>query len=344
MHESVKLLEQRCHASPACIRGLPMTSLEIARILLRQATMTLVTGLGASEGPARLLASCLSTYQRAARFMPLSGLVAGDHAEWTAGERGTVLVIFSQSLSPNARMALDAGRDFSATILVCGADVRVDDAIRSASGMNLHVIQHPPDQETGFLMRVTGPAVASAVALGLAALTTTDENSLETREQLMICADAMEMRIYTRPPDANFIESPPAFLVYGNDGIERNQLLRWSMLECFEKYVPPMWDLFSFAHGAFQNIFDSPRTLIMVRSLEDPSITGLLDRLREMLRKTRHTLIDVPSELPRPWCVLEHLAMVQAFMLEHLRRNPRDLRTWPGQGHDGPLYLLRQMP
>lgn len=332
------------HAAPACIRNLSMTSLQIAKVLLRQASTIFTTGLGGSEGPARLLASCLSGNTRRASFMPLSGLMTGDHSEATAGGQNSVLVIFSQALSPNARMALDAGRDFAATILVCGSDVRVDDAIRSASGMNLHVIQHPPEGETGFLLRMTGPAVACAVALGLAALTMTDETPLQIREQLLICADAMEMRTHTRPPEVNFIDFPPAFLVYGLEGAERNHLIRWSMLECLDSYAPPVWDLFSFAHGAFQNIFHAPRTLILLRSMEDAVLDGLLERMRQMLRSTRHVFLDVPSEIPRPWCTLEHLATVQAFMVEHLRQNPRDLRAWPGKGLDDALYLLRQMP
>lgn len=344
-NESLTLLEQRCIATPGYLRNLPTTGLEVAEGILRHASTVFVTGVGASEGPARLLASCLfATSERPARFMPLSGLLVGDHAEWTAGGQSSVLVIFSQGLSPNARMALDAGRDFSATILICGSDVVIDESIRIATGMNLHVIHHPPDAETGFLLRVTGPAIASAIALGIAALAMTDTTTVEVREQWMTCADAMEMRIHIRPPDVDLLRHPPAFLVYGKGGIERNHLLRWTLLECLDNYDPPMWDLLNFAHGAFQNIFGTSRTMILLRSLQDRSVEGLIERLHHMLRQTQHTLIDIPSDLPRPWCILEHLATLQAFVLEHLRRNPRDLNAWPGRNCDGELYLLDKLP
>lgn len=344
-HESLALLEQRCISTPEHLRTLPTAPLEAAEGILRHAATVFVTGIGASEGPARLLASCLfAAPKRPARFIPLSGLLAGDHADSTAGGQSSVLVIFSQALSPNARMALDAGRDFSTTILICGSDIVVDESIRLASGMNLHVIQHPPQEETGFLLRVTGPAIASAVALGIAALALTDVTAVEVREQWMICADAMEMRIHTRPPEVDFLRQPPAFLVYGKGGVERNHLLRWTLLECLDHYDPPIWDLLSFAHGPFQNIFDASRTIVVPRSLQDPMMENLMERLRHMLQQTKHTIIDIPSDLPRPWCILEHLATVQSFVLEHLRQNPRDLRAWPGRGCDGDLYLLDKLP
>lgn len=344
MHESVKLLEQRCFASPDLVRSLDIETLQPAATVLQSADCIFITGIGASEGPARLLASCLVGPHKQVRFIPLSGLIAGDHIAWMAEGQSSILVVFSQALSPNARMVLASSVDFSATILICGPEVAVDESIRSTLGNRLHVVRHPPKEESGFLVRVVGPAVASAIALGLATLATTEQTAAEIRDELAECADAMEMRIHTRPPESNLLERPPAFLVYGADGVERNHLLRWTLLECLDQYDPPSWDVLSFAHGAFQNIFFGSRTLILARALEDETLVPLFDRLRDMLGQTRHTLIDIPSELPRPWCVLEHLATVQALMLEHLRKNSRDLRMWPGRGCDGALYLLDKLP
>ncbi|HRI64475.1 MAG TPA: hypothetical protein PK156_09550 [Polyangium sp.] len=348
MDESAKswqVLQERCLAAPGCVRQMPMEELKRIAPLLEAASATVVTGLGASEGPARLLASGLSVRDgHPARFIPLSGLIAGDHEEWTTGNAAAVLVVFSQALSPNARIALEIGREFSSTILVCGSDVVVDDAIRTAPDMNLFVIHHPPENESGFLLRVTGPAVASAIALGLAALATGEDTPVGIEDQWRQCAEAMELRLHTRPPTMNLLAQPPAFLVYGTDGVERNFLLRWTLLECFDNYDPPTWDMMSFAHGAFQNTFNNPRTLILLRSLEDRVVKPLVDRVRDMLSQTPHSLIDVSSELPRPWCTMEHLAAVQSFMLEHLRQNPRDLANWPGRGLDGAIYMLDQIP
>ncbi len=344
MHESVKLLERRCFASPDLVRGLAIETLQQVATVLRFADCIFTTGIGASEGPARLLASCLFGPHKHVRFIPLSGLIAADHTAWITESRTSVLVIFSQALSPNARIALEASFNFSTTILICGAEVSVDESIQSILGNRLHVIRHPPEEESGFLMRVMGPAAASAIALGLAALATTEQTVTEVRDELVACADAMEKRLHSRLPESNFVERPPAFLLYGADGVERNHLLRWTLLECLDQYDPPSWDVLSFAHGAFQNIFDASRTLILPRALDDVALLPLFDRLRDMLGQTRHTLVDIPSELRRPWCVLEHLAAVQALMLEHLRQNPRDLHEWPGRGRDGALYTLDKLP
>ena len=344
MHESVKLLEQRCFASPNFVRSLAIETLKPAATVLQVADCIFITGIGASEGPARLLASCLGGTHKHIRFIPLSGLIAGDHRPWLTSSGPSRLVIFSQALSPNAQMALDAGKDFTSTILICGQDVQVDDAVCETPAKQLMVIRHPPEKETGFLMRVTGPSVASAIALALAELVTRRSTHDELRTRLQQCADAMEKRLQTIAPEVDLVERPPAFLVYGMDGVQRNHLLRWTLLECLDKHDPSSWDLLSFAHGAFQNIFDTSRTLILPRSSLDVAMERLVDRLRDMLGQTRHTLVDIPSDLPRPWCLLEHLTAVQVLMVEHLRRHPRDLCTWPGRGCDGALYRLDRMP
>jgi len=312
--------------------------------VLEFADCIFITGIGASEGPARLLASCLLGLRKHVRFIPLSGLITGDHRPWLTSSGPSRLIIFSQALSPNAQMALDIGKEFTTTILICGPDVHVDDVSQEVPARRLMVIRHPPEQETGFLMRVTGPAVASAMALALADRVTGQFTNDELRARLHHCADAMEKRLHHPPSDVDFVEHPPAFLVNGIDGVERNQLLRWTLLECLDKHDPSLWDLLSFAHGAFQNTFEASRTLILLRSSMDAAMEPLVDRLREMLGQTRHTLVDIPSELPRPWCVLEHFAAVQALMLEHLRKHPRDLRAWPGRGCDGALYRLDTLP
>lgn len=337
-HESVDLLQQRCFASPDILRGLEVKTFQHVATLLEKGAVVFTTGIGASEGPARLLASCLSSQHRSAQFIPLSGLLAGDHRAWMNDGKNSRLVVFSQALSPNAQMALDAGKEFATTVLVCGPDVRVE------STRSYEVIRHPPTGETGFLVRVTGPAVASAIALILAEMVTRHSSHDAVQSTLQQCADAMEKTLQAPALNVDFMQEPPAFLVCGKDGVEQNHLLRWTLLECMDKHDPSLWDLLSFAHGAFQNIFDTSRTLILPRSTVDVALEPLVTRLRDMLGQTRHTLLDVPSDLPRPWCVLEHIAMVQALVLGHLRRYPRDLGNWPGRGCDGALYTLDKLP
>lgn len=328
-------------ASPNLIRSFRVDSLFDAAKMLKMADAISVTGIGASEGPARLCASRLSEVGRVARFLPISAFIAGDHGALARNGKTSCLVVFSQALSPNVHLALQAAKDFTTTLLVCGPGACVDDVARTLGLKELVVVRHLPEQETGFLMRVTGPVVASAVALAVADFATAEPSVDQIRTRMRLCADAMDARLNTLLPDVELRDKPPTFLTYGADGVERMHLLRWTLLEYLDKHDPSSWDLLSFAHGAFQNIFHASRTLILPRSSLDVNLEPVVERLREMLGETRHTLVDVPSSLPRPWCVLEHIAYVQALVLADLRRYPRDLANWPGRGRDGALYGLR---
>ena len=75
----------------------------------------LTTGLGSSEAHARYLASLLcSELGLAARFVPTAALARPPHA--TVSE--DLLVVFSQGLSPNARVALEHAPAYAHCLLV----------------------------------------------------------------------------------------------------------------------------------------------------------------------------------------------------------------------------------
>lgn len=341
MHASVKVLHERCFSTPNLLRHLQLEPLRHVAPVLQHSDVVVVTGIGASEGPARLLASYLAEGRRAVQFIPLSGLLAGDHRPWVKTSGASCLIVFSQALSPNAKIALAARNDFATTLLICGPDVHIDERTMNGDRRPITILRHPPAGETGFLLRVAGPAVASALALVLGTMVLHGEADEGLLAQ---CAEAIEKRLHDSVPEVDLLQRPPAFLVLGRDGVERNHLLRWTLLEYLNQYDPPSWDLLSFAHGAFQNIFDDTRTLLLLRSSADEALDPVVERLREMLAPTRHTLLEVTSPLPRPWCVLEHLALVQALVLDHVRKHPRDLAEWPGQGRDGAMYTLDKLP
>lgn len=340
MHPSLTVLEERCYSVPNILRTLDISTHSRFVKLLADGAPIFTTGIGASEGPARLLASCLSGKHRDAKFIPLSGLLAADHRAYIGESNSSRLVVFSQGISPNARLAIDMGQEFVSTMIVTGAEMPV----RERGQRSWEVLRHPPENETGFLVRAAGPAVASALAMAIASRVVNVAHEGDVVAYLRQCADVMEARLREEPNCVDLLEKPPAFLVVGRDGVERNHLLRWTLLECFDAYDPPVWDIMAFAHGAFQNTFKDARTLILPYSRQDAGVLPIVSRLREMLRQTRHTLIEVPSELPRPWCLLEHLAFTQALLLAHLRRHPRDLNDWPGRGKDAAIYGLDSLP
>lgn len=340
MHPSLTVLEERCFSVPNILRTLDISTHSRFVTLLADGAPIFTTGIGASEGPARLLASCLSGKHSDAKFIPLSGLLAGDHRPHISESNSSRLVVFSQGISPNARLAIDIGQEFVSTMIVTGAEIPV----REQGPKPWEVLRHPPENETGFLVRVAGPAVASAIAMAIGSRVVNAASAGNVLAHLRQCADVMEARLREEPNYVDLLENPPAFLVVGRDGVERNHLLRWTWLECLDAYEPPVWDIMAFAHGAFQNTFKDARTLILPYSRQDAGVLPLVSRLREMLGQTPHTLIEVPSELPRPWCFLEHLAFTQALLLAHLRKHPRNLNDWPGRGKDAAIYGLDSLP
>nr|MCU0684246.1 hypothetical protein [Polyangiaceae bacterium] len=127
----------------------------------------LVTGIGASEGPARFLVHLLRTeLGLRARFAPLSSFLPERDAP-----PADALVIFSQGLSPNARLALERASAYERALLVTGLepDAHAPPAspartLADYQARGLGIWCHPPPSEDGLLLRVQGPAAATLTA------------------------------------------------------------------------------------------------------------------------------------------------------------------------------------
>ena len=76
-----------------------------------------VTGVGSSAGHARFLAHRLRQGGLAAEWLPLSAFASG----LPAGAARDGLVVFSQGLSPNARLALAQAEQWRAAVVLSGA-------------------------------------------------------------------------------------------------------------------------------------------------------------------------------------------------------------------------------
>jgi creatinine amidohydrolase len=296
-----------------------------------------VTGVGCSEGPARLLAGLLALLGIRSRFAPLSSFVgAGAGAgAGAAPPAGDTLVVFSQGLSPNATLALDAAGRYARALLLTSltaADPRL--APHVAAGVE--VVTLPPREEEGLLLRVQGPAVASLAACLVAEQIAGEAGLLlpQTDASLVAAIDAARGRV--RAPDS-WPEGPLGLVTAGEHGTLCRGLTS-ALVEGLLVPEPPIWDLLSVAHGPFQQFYDTPITLLALTGPGTPP--GLLDRLAAMLVPGRHTLLRLEATLPGHLGLLEHQAQLAALLIEGLRRRPRDLVRWPGQGCDGPLYSL----
>ena len=128
------------------------------------------TGAGASLEHARVLAALVADAAGVpARALPPSAFLGAPDPR----AREAALVVFSQGLSPNARAALAHAGAYASAALVTSRDPAGGDAVRAealaafvrAGGRTLHL---PVDRESGLLVRVVGPLLASAAAIELA--------------------------------------------------------------------------------------------------------------------------------------------------------------------------------
>jgi hypothetical protein len=281
------------------------------------------TGAGGSEGPARAFVAALEEQGIAARFRPLSTFALRDVDD-------AAVVLFSQGLSPNARIALSGSRP---TVIVTAVDPADEGAaaaaaaLRLAMGRGAIVWSHGPRDENRLLLRVEGPARATLAGLRLAAAIA----------PCSLPADlAVAARRAARIGAAPLAPHPVALVTAGDAGPYAHGL-RWKLLEGLGVADPPVWDVLQVAHGPLQQFYEAPITLLC---LEGEGQTPLFDRLARTLVPGRHAMRRLFARLPHPWSWFEHDAQLNALVIATLARRPRDLIDWPGKGRDGSLYDL----
>ncbi len=281
----------------------------------------IVTGIGAAAGPARYLAALLRT----ARYVPVSAFANGEL------ESGSTLVLFSQHLSPNARLVLANAGAAARVVVVTSAH---EDDVRGAGGARVESVRLPPEDERGMLLRVTGPAVAMAAAALLAR---------EAGAPIDPAALARVPDVLSRALETHFsgdlvtaaLEGPLAVVTAGEHGVAR--AIAWKLLEGWSVPEPPTWDVLEIAHGPFQQLYARPACLVVTTTRASEALAS---RLASMLVPERHALVLLASDLPPSLAPIEHDALANQLLLAGLRARPRDLFAWDGQGLDRPLYDL----
>lgn len=386
MNAAWELLAARCATLPALLQSLlqpePGGAEPADRADLRFAATAaaglrfVTTGVGTSEGPARLMAYLLSSHAgRAACFVPLSALVeaaggAPDPASLAAAAAGgpkTVLVVFSQGLSPNAQLALTQTDRFAAFIVytsVPQSDPRVQ-ALRARGGCVAILPPLGPPGEDQLFLRVLGPAAAQVAAAQFADAVAA-QDGVRTRlpiaaavqaavvapaaARARLAALAAQLVGSARLTEAEFAagglgalwrrqpELSLSFITSGGYG-EHCLGLRWKFLEGAGLAEPSAWDVLQVAHGPFQQAFQRPLLLCALTRGDAPVEKALLARLQAML-PPHHILLQLPVEPLGPLALFAHDAACNELLLSVLRGRDWDLINWPGRQCDGPLYSL----
>lgn len=321
---SVTVLAERIASIPQALQV--AATIELPN-LARVPSSVVTTGIGASEGPARFLACTLSELGIAARFVPLTAFALGS-------PQADLLVVFSQNLSPNARLALPAQHRFGARWLVTSAGFQPGASARESFLATYHaegveLIQVPPGREDGMLLRVVGPAVATLVGLRISAQIAADR---------MAPFDALEAaRAYAPPCPIDALDNTPVAMVAAGVSVESLHGQRWKLLEALLTEDPPVWDVLQFAHGPLQAIHARPMTLLVfgTRRADD-----LVSRLQRAVSATHHRVRTWQPTRDDALACFETAAAMDATLLATLRATPRNLFEWPGRGTDAPLYEL----
>lgn len=313
-----------------------------------------VTGIGASEGPARLLAHLLSVeLGLPARFVPLSTFAAPP-ARVAPCLRGAALLAFSQGLSPNARLLLaHAG---AAAVAVLWTSARPDAGapagsaparLAEARDAGLRIAVLPPACEDRLFLRVQGPAAAQLAAVQFAQALAAGLGLVPPRWVLSDVPDAVRSaaaRARRAAADAGVRIGAPPLAILASQGLtDCCHGLRWKLLEGLGQPDPPVWDALLWAHGPLQQIYLRAQTLVALSRPDEPLDAALLDRLAQILIPARHRLLRLASALPGPLSLLDHDAQLNALVLDALAAPdpgspPWDGLRWPAQGADGPLY------
>jgi hypothetical protein len=337
MSDSVATLLRRCEGIAAGFEAV------VARrrpepAWLGESGRVALAGLGLAEGPARVAEYLWRSMGIDARVIPASSFLN----ETPIARDGESLVVFSQRLSPNARLLMGRLKEFTTGRLV----TTLDDASCPVLGQwrddggAVYVL--PPDQpEDGLLIRVQGPVWST---LGVFCLTQDladhrghrlpwrlDAAELTLRYQNAFTC-GLEMGLNYGPR----LRAQPITMVTAGEIIGLAHGLRWKWLEAFWSAVVPVVDVLAFVHGPFQGVFGKSSTVVFLRT-ETTTHVELGSRLRTVL-PPEHLVFELVSTLPSALAVFEHDATLNGMICGALKGTDPELEQWPGQDADGAIY------
>jgi len=308
------------------------------------------TGIGSSEAHARFLVWLLNRCTAVpAEFAPLGSFA--QSAGWDAPER--TLVVFSQGLSSNARMALAPRHGFAHRVLFTAsppAGLRASGKADRAAVLEklvddgTEVVRFPLEDEYTILIRVIGPALGFLAARlwastlpGFSLRGSAAETGARAERAFLEGLEAGRVLAERIPADGfpeGFVLPVSPFLA------EFAQNLSCKSVEGAFQPAPAVMDLLQFAHGPFQQLVSRPRPVVVVHRA-DAVEEDLLGRIRSMCDAAGlpclHAAVGLRAEPDLIAIEAEGLLSEPLLALaQRLRVNQTD---WPGKGQDGPLYL-----
>jgi len=290
-----------------------------------------IAGLGSSQCAARLLAHLLNTRGGpAAVFVPMTDFFRSSHP------RGGTLVVFSQGLSANSRVALARRHDYRQTVLVTSATAdglraagkeEAFDLLESLVADGAVIVRHPLEDEYTLLPRFIGPACALACAMAMGAVGGMPESAAMRDAFAAATADAEGVldwaEDFVRGVEWNFTGS----------AAEHAGNLVAKVMECLFVRLPQPRDLMEYAHGGFQANCHRPAPQWIFCEAGEAD-ADLLERLAPMFDDMRL----IRSPLAFPYSLLYYECFLNRLLIEAVGNAGFDLIEWPGKGMDGAGY------
>ncbi len=304
----------------------------------------IVTGTGSSEAHARYLAMLINLHtDRAAAYLPLSGFVTAEPAAFAQ----KTLVVFSQGVSPNARIALNRRGDFAHCILFSATTPAAARAAGKTDRAELlqrlldeggELVEFPLAEEYTTLIRFVGPLAGYLACLQFASRFAGCRFPAPTAEAILPLLDT--------PPPADLLDAmirlPSAFsqgfnLVTAAPISDFAQNLACKFMEGLFWPCPPISDFLQFAHGPFQQMNAHPKPVIVFQG-GSPAEAELVGRSVRMLRDVGLGAFVIRADAPPLYSIFGFEAATNALVFEVMRRLRVDQVNWPGKGRDDLLY------
>lgn len=332
-----------------------------------------VTGTGSSEAHAKYLCYLLNEYSggcAVAHFRNLSwfacdsvSIAAASIGDGSAlPYRDAVLVVFSQGISANARIALRGGRSLFQHLVLFTSTTSKTAAQGTPKGDMLadletdthrvSIVRFPLEDEYTLLIRLVGPLCGYLASCHFtSSLFSSSAFASLTASRLdgaWVASEGLSKEILAQlphiPAELEMIAAHPVNQFCQN--------LQYKWMEGVFIPCPMVWDPMSYAHGPFQQTCSQspqrPRARILLGTMRHMQ-SGALHRLAERIKQldTRASAVGYPScvsiacsHLPEPFGIFELEMVMSRLVVHYICQYGINQISWPGKGLDGPLYLL----
>lgn len=336
------LLEDRISKCPEIIQNMMETPIR-AKMTERPEHFT-VTGIGSSEAHGRFFTDLINRYTTSsATFLNLSNFYTV--LPQTAKSKESVLVIFSQGISPNSLLAINQRSSFRNIVLftsttTVGSKTTHAELVKTLKTQGHTVIQYPLENEYALLVRVIGPLTGYLAVIQFINRNWNKSIHPCSSSDIVLAIKEAHKNIPINAIDALEDMKRGSLMLMTAPLCEYAQNLAYKFLEGLFVPMPTIIDYLSFGHGVFQQLVTEPRPIIIFK--ENTVESQLLyNRAKPMIEVTQSKTIEFTSNLPPPWNIFEYEAILNCLILHGIKKWSIDQIVWPGKNLDQGLYNIK---